>query len=77
MNIAVIGSGYVGLVTGVCFANLGNDVICVDSNEQKIRSLKKGKVPFYEPGLGELVKVNMKEIKSRVCTRRSFTICTV
>jgi UDPglucose 6-dehydrogenase len=65
MKIAVIGSGYVGLVTGVCFANLGNDVICVDNNEQKIRSLKKGKVPFYEPGLGELVRVNIKERRLR------------
>lgn len=56
MNIAVIGSGYVGLVTGVCLAHLGHRVICVDNNIQKIKILKSGKVPIYEPGLNKLIK---------------------
>ena len=52
-NIAVIGSGYVGLVTGTCFADLGNTVICVDFNEERIKNLQNGVMPIYEPGLEE------------------------
>jgi len=60
MNIAVIGSGYVGLVTGVCLAHIGHTVICVDNNYEKIKRLKLGKVPIYEPGLEELLKKYLK-----------------
>jgi UDPglucose 6-dehydrogenase len=61
MNIAVVGTGYVGLVTGTCFAETGNNVICVDINEQKVKSLKNGKVPIFEPGLELLFERNTKE----------------
>jgi UDPglucose 6-dehydrogenase len=61
MNIGVIGTGYVGLVTGACFADLGHTVICVDNNKKKIAQLKKNKVPFYEPGLEALVATNVFE----------------
>jgi UDPglucose 6-dehydrogenase len=61
MNIAVIGTGYVGLVTGTCFAETGNNVICVDINEQKVNSLQAGKIPIFEPGLDVLFDRNTKE----------------
>src|SRR5436190_20299929 len=61
MKIAVVGTGYVGLVAGVCFAESGNDVVCVDNDAAKVRALTKGKVPIYEPGLEELLRRNRTE----------------
>ena len=61
MKIAVVGTGYVGLVAGVCFAESGNDVVCVDNDASKVRALSKGKIPIYEPGLEELLRRNRSE----------------
>jgi UDPglucose 6-dehydrogenase len=60
MNIAVVGTGYVGLVAGACFAETGNDVICVDVDERKVQALRNGEVPIFEPGLEDLVTSNAK-----------------
>lgn len=67
MKLAVIGTGYVGLVTGTCFAEMGNDVICVDNDKKKIELLNSGKIPIWEPGLEEMVTRNSEE------KRLSFT----
>ena len=67
MNIAVVGTGYVGLVAGACFAETGNDVICVDINQKKVDALNAGDIPIFEPGLEDLVKSNAK------AKRLSFT----
>jgi UDPglucose 6-dehydrogenase len=61
MKICMIGTGYVGLVTGTCFAETGNDVICVDNDAEKIKLLNEGHVPIYEPGLDEMIKHNVSE----------------
>ena len=58
MKIAVVGTGYVGLVAGACFADSGVNVVCVDVDEEKLERLKRGEVPFFEPRLGELVLRN-------------------
>ncbi len=60
MKLLVVGTGYVGLVTGACLAKFGNDVICIDTNAEKIRGLSEGKVPFYEPGLSEIIRNNLE-----------------
>lgn len=67
MKIGIIGSGYVGLVTGTCFAHLGHTVICVDNDPKKIEALRQGKSPIYEPGLEEMIRENVKR------KRLSFT----
>src|SRR5467141_1307868 len=65
MDIAIIGSGYVGLVTGACFADVGHNVICVDNDEQKIKTLQAGRIPIYEPGLEEIVHRNVSAHRLR------------
>src|SRR4029077_12375592 len=61
MHIAMIGTGYVGLVSGACFADFGHQVTCVDKDEGKIAALRRGEIPIFEPGLDALVATNMKD----------------
>ena len=74
MKICMIGSGYVGLVSGACFSELGNNVICVDNNSNKISKLKNGEIPIYEPGLEELIKRNLKQKRLQFSTNISESI---
>ena len=65
MDLAIIGSGYVGLVTGACFADVGHNVICIDNDAQKIKQLQAGEVPIYEPGLEEIIHRNVSAQRLR------------
>ena len=71
MQISIVGTGYVGLVTGTCFANTGNDVVCLDLDEDKIERLKQGISPIYEPGLDELIERNTRSGRLRFTTDRA------
>ncbi|MBI2549683.1 UDP-glucose/GDP-mannose dehydrogenase family protein [Candidatus Woesearchaeota archaeon] len=74
MKIAVIGCGYVGLVTGACLANLGNDVICVDIDDEKVSALRRGVIPFFEPGLRDMVEMNLAQKRLMFTTDSEIAI---
>ena len=74
MRVAIVGTGYVGLVAGTCFAESGNDVVCLDIDEKKIERLRLGEVPIYEPGLAELMSRNVADGRLRFTTEYSEAI---
>src|SRR6478609_4426056 len=76
MKVAVVGTGYVGLVTGTCLAESGNDVVCVDNNPRKIETLNQNKLPIYEPGLLELVLRNKDDGRLRFTTDLAAAVRT-
>ncbi len=79
MRIAMIGAGYVGLVSGACFSDFGHQVVCIDKDEEKIAALQRGEIPIHEPGLGDLVARNVEQgrlafddqVKPAVSTQRA------
>ena len=74
MKICMIGAGYVGLVSGACFADLGNTVYCVDKDQDKIDMLNSGEIPIYEPGLDEIVKKNFLSNRLKFTTDLSNSV---
>ncbi len=74
MKITIIGTGYVGLVTGVCLADFGNNIICVDNDKEKIDILNKGQLPIYEPGLKEIIERNRHYKRIEFTTDIKYTV---
>ena len=73
MKITIFGSGYVGLVTGACFADVGNDVLCVDVDPRKVEMLQRGEIPIHEPGLDDVVQRNGDSGRLRFTTCLLYT----
>ena len=69
MRVAMIGTGYVGLISGACIADFGHEVVCVDKDAAKIAALERGEIPIYEPGLQELLDSNVKQRRLSFATR--------
>src|SRR6188768_3012968 len=74
MRVAMIGTGYVGLVSGACFADFGHEVVCVDKDKEKIAALTRGEVPIYEPGLNDVVAINARAGRLKFTTELSGAV---